>query len=1001
MLAGTRQRYRSPLRYLGHALVVLVAFGFLAAPAQNAQPSDLVAAYSFDEGSGSSVADLSGNGNVGALDGASWTSAGKFGSALSFNGSSSRVRVPDAASLDLTSAVTLEAWVYPAAAQSGWRAVVQKEADSYLLSASSDVGALRPAAGVTVGGLVPNAFGPSALPVGVWSHLAMTYDGAQLRLFVNGVQVASSPVSGVVAATGNPLWIGGNSPYGEFFNGRIDEVRVYRAALSQAEIQADMAAPLGGPADTSAPSQVSGLVASAVSGSRVDLSWSAASDNVGVTGYEVERCQGAGCSNFAAVTTVTTLAWSDTGRSPSTSYSYRVRARDAAGNTGAYSGVATAVTPAAVDNPPSAPTNLAASASGSGQVNLSWTAATDDFGVASYEVERCQGTGCSGFVQVATTASTSLADVGLQASTGYSYRVRARDTGNQVGPYSSVASATTSAAPPPPSQTLVAAYSFDEGSGSSVTDRSGNGNTGSVQGASWTSAGKFGSALSFNGSSARVTVPDATSLRLTGAMTLEAWVYPTTVSNAWRDVVYKGDDNYYLMAASQPGSRPAAGGIFSGSHGETFSPSALAANTWTHLATTYDGVTLRLFANGVQVASKAQTGTLATSANPLQIGGDAIYGQYFAGRIDEVRVYRAALSQAEIQADMAAPLGGPADTSAPSQVSGLVASAVSGSRVDLSWSAASDNVGVTGYEVERCQGAGCSNFAAVTTVTTLAWSDTGRSPATSYSYRVRARDAAGNTGAYSGVATAVTPAAVDNPPSAPTNLAASASGSGEVNLSWTAATDDFGVASYEVERCQGTGCSGFVQVATTASTSLADVGLQASTGYSYRVRARDTGNQVGPYSSVASATTSAAPPPPSQTLVAAYSFDEGSGSSVTDRSGNGNIGSVQGASWTSAGKFGSALSFNGSSARVTVPDATSLRLTGAMTLEAWVYPTTVSNAWRDVVYKGDDNYYLMATTSFGPAPAAGGIFSVATARRSAPQRWRPTLGLILRRRTTV
>ena len=109
---------------------------------------------------------------------------------------------------------------------------------------------------------------------------------------------------------------------------------MYRAALSQAEIQADMAAPLGGPPDTTVPSQVSGLVASAVSSSRVDLSWSAASDNVGVTGYEVERCQGAGCSSFAAVTTVSALGWSDTGRSPGTSYSYRVRARDAAGNTG-------------------------------------------------------------------------------------------------------------------------------------------------------------------------------------------------------------------------------------------------------------------------------------------------------------------------------------------------------------------------------------------------------------------------------------------------------------------------------------------------------------------------------------------------------------------------------------------------------------------------------------------------------------------------------------------
>ena len=79
--------------------------------------------------------------------------------------------------------------------------------------------------------------------------------------------------------------------------------------------------------------------------------------------------------------------------------------------------------------------------------------------------------------------------------------------------------------------------------------------------------------------------------------------------------------------------------------------------TWTHLATTYDGATLRLYVDGVQVSSKPQTGTLASSANPLQIGGDDIYGQYFSGLIDEVRVYNVALTAAEIQADMVQPIG--------------------------------------------------------------------------------------------------------------------------------------------------------------------------------------------------------------------------------------------------------------------------------------------------------------------------------------------------------
>ena len=107
-------------------------------------------------------------------------------------------------------------------------------------------------------------------------------------------------------------------------------------------------------------------------------------------------------------------------------------------------------------------------------------------------------------------------------------------------------------------------------------------------------------------------------------------------------------------------------------------------------------------------------------------------------------------------------------------------------------------------------------------------------------------------------------------------------------------------------------------------------------------------------------------------LVAAYSFNEGSGTSVADASGSGNGGSIGSATWTTSGKYGGALSFNGTSARVTVPDSASLDLTSAMTLEAWVYPTAGGGGWRDLVYKGsDDIYYLEGF----PSPALGGTFS--------------------------
>lgn len=71
-------------------------------------------------------------------------------------------------------------------------------------------------------------------------------------------------------------------------------------------------------------------------------------------------------------------------------------------------------------------------------------------------------------------------------------------------------------------------------------------------------------------------------------------------------------------------------------------------NTWTHLAATCNGATLRLYVNGVQVSSIAKTGNLLTSTNPLQIDSDSFYGQYFAGTLDEIRVYNRALSASEI-----------------------------------------------------------------------------------------------------------------------------------------------------------------------------------------------------------------------------------------------------------------------------------------------------------------------------------------------------------------
>jgi Concanavalin A-like lectin/glucanases superfamily len=107
-------------------------------------------------------------------------------------------------------------------------------------------GAARPRGQVFLANNEQDAVGTAALPLDAWTHLASTYDGATLRLYVNGTQVATRAISGALAATTGALRLGGNAIWAEYFAGQIDDVRLYERALSAAEIQNDMAAPAGG-----------------------------------------------------------------------------------------------------------------------------------------------------------------------------------------------------------------------------------------------------------------------------------------------------------------------------------------------------------------------------------------------------------------------------------------------------------------------------------------------------------------------------------------------------------------------------------------------------------------------------------------------------------------------------------------------------------------------------------------------------------------------------------
>ena len=192
--------------------------------------------------------------------------------------------------------------------------------------------------------------------------------------------------------------------------------------------------------DTTPPSAPTGLTLTPAGQQRINLSWTAATDNAEILLYSVERCQGTNCTTFAEVATPGTTSMSDYGLATATSYTYRVRASDAAGNWGGYSNVATASTLLTDDAiAPTAPTALSATVVSTTQITLAWGAATDNVAVTGYLIERCAGVGCGTYAQIAATPLTTFDDTVLLAGTSYNYRVRATDTAGNLGDYSNVA----------------------------------------------------------------------------------------------------------------------------------------------------------------------------------------------------------------------------------------------------------------------------------------------------------------------------------------------------------------------------------------------------------------------------------------------------------------------------------------------------------------------------------------------------------------------------------
>jgi uncharacterized protein (TIGR03437 family) len=213
---------------------------------------------------------------------------------------------------------------------------------------------------------------------------------------------------------------------------------------------------------------------------------------------------------------------------------------------------------------------------------------------------------------------------------------------------------------------FTAAYGFTEGAGATTGDASGNGNTGQIRGATWTTSGKYGNALQYDGAASYVDLGNPGSLRSTGSMSWSAWVYLTAFPGVDAEIISRSDGTlgWELKATSADRVTTFAVSVSKNGTGQakrlsTVQPSL---NTWYYVAGVYDASqrTLNIYINGA-LANGTLQGKVPTSQTLFNANttiGKNSRGGYFNGVIDELRVYTTkALTAAEIQADMNQPLG--------------------------------------------------------------------------------------------------------------------------------------------------------------------------------------------------------------------------------------------------------------------------------------------------------------------------------------------------------
>lgn len=556
--------------------------------------------------------------------------------------------------------------------------------------------------------------------------------------------------------------------------------------------------------DSQAPTAPTNLAASNITQSSLTLNWTASTDNVGVTGYDVFR-------NGTKINSslVTATSFNVTGLSASTSYSFFVQARDAANNTSANSNTVNVTTPDT--QAPTAPSNLAAANVTQTALILNWTASSDNVGVPGYDVFQ---DGIKINTSLVTTTTYNVA--GLTASTFYQFYVQAKDAAGNTSANSNTVNVTTPAPPDTEDPTAPANLAASNVTQSSLT---------LDWDASTDNVGVTGYDVYRNGVKINPSPITATTYNVTGLSASTSY-------------------SFFVQARDAAGNLSANSNTVNVTTPDTQAPTApsnLTASNVLQTSLTLNwnassdnvGVTgYDIYQDDVKINPSPVT---STSYNVTGLTANTSYGFYIQAR-------DAAGNTANSTTLNITTLP-PPDTEAPTAPTNLAASNIAQSSLTLTWNASTDNMGVTGYDVYRNGVKINPNLVTATT-----YNVTGLTVVTSYDFYVVARDAAGNTSANSNEINVTTPDT--QAPTAPTGLSASNITGSSLTLSWVASTDNVGVAGYDVYR-NGTKINSTIVTATTFNVT----GLTQATSYSFFIRALDAANNVSGNSNTINVTT--------------------------------------------------------------------------------------------------------------------------------------------------